>query len=299
MSELKKQWQHGDEDFGFKVKIPSDLLSTFDANNGDDPLTKQFIPSRAENINSGKIDPLEEHDISHRGIIQKYKHRVLITTTGACAVHCRYCFRRHFPYESNSILKHLDQLTNYLKGHPDINEVILSGGDPLMLKNHHLEKLFNTLKQIKNIRIIRFHTRIPTVQPGRIDHEFAQLIEKYNQWQWVFVTHVNHANELNERNKEAIDLLKSLNITVLNQSVLLNGINDSTDALRTLSLKLFNHGILPYYLHQLDPVKGAMHFEVPIPKGRRLIKELQTVLPGYLVPKYVQEQPGQPNKTIL
>ncbi len=299
MSELKEKWQQKTEDYGFKVKIPSDLLSTFDEHNPNDPLTKQFIPSIDESKGDGLIDPLQEHDIIHGGIIQKYKHRVLITTTGACAIHCRYCFRRHFPYEGNSILKHLDQLIQYLSDHPDINEVILSGGDPLMLKNHHLKKIFDALQSLKTINIVRFHTRIPTVLPKRIDYAFKQLIKEYNQWHWVIVTHVNHANELNDQNKLAIDTLKSLGITMLNQSVLLKDINDTVDTLQTLSLKLFNHGILPYYLHQFDPVKGAMHFEVPMSKGRHLIKELQTVLPGYLVPKYVQEQPGQPNKTIL
>lgn len=299
MSELKEQWQSDNQDFGFRVKVPKALIETFDPNDLDDPLTQQFIPNHLENDQSGSKDPLEEHAIINNGIIQKYKHRVLITTTGACAVHCRYCFRRHFPYEANSILKSLDKLADFLQEHPDINEIILSGGDPLMLKNHHLEKVLKLLQKFKNLSIIRLHTRIPTVLPSRIDTGLLNLIKKYNRWQWVIVTHVNHENEFNKENKEAIDLIRKTGVTLLNQSVLLKGVNDSSSALRALSLTLFNQGILPYYLHQLDQVQGAMHFEVPIGEGKKIIEELQSVLPGYLVPKYVQEQPGKPNKTLL
>lgn len=299
MSELKQKWQYVGQNYGFRVKIPQALATTFDPLDHNDPLTKQFIPNKLEDSNEGCIDPLEEHSLIQHGIIQKYKHRVLITTTGACAVHCRYCFRRHFPYEANSILKSLDQLAQFLQEHPDINEVILSGGDPLMLKNHHLETIFNVLKQSENIRIVRFHTRIPTVQPERIDIGFLNLIKQYSMFQWVIVTHINHANEFNQLNKQAIKKLRALKITLLNQSVLLKGINDSCDTLKELSLNLFNVGILPYYLHQLDTVKGAMHFAVDIDQGKRIIESLQAVLPGYLVPKYVQEQPGMPNKTTL
>lgn len=299
MSELKEKWQYHGQDYGFRFKAPAALISSFDPSDHNDPLAKQFIPHKLEDAPNGKIDPLEEHSIINNGIIQKYQHRVLITTTGACAVHCRYCFRRHFPYEENSILKSLDKLALYLQENKDINEVILSGGDPLMLKNHHIKKILDVLQPMKHIKIIRLHTRIPTVQPERIDDGFLELVETYNRFKWVIVTHINHANEINQHNKVAIQKLRMHAITLLNQSVLLKGVNDSCETLRSLSLKLFDIGILPYYLHQFDPVKGAIHFSVNIETGKRIVQSLQTKLPGYLVPKYVQEQPGQPNKTLL
>lgn len=299
MSKNNNTWQHNSDDYGFRVKVPQALLQTFDPNDKTNPLTKQFIPHPDESIPTGQIDPLQEHKLVNDGIIQKYNHRILITTTGACAVHCRYCFRRHFPYENNSILQSLDKLVAFLNDHPDIYEVILSGGDPLMLKNHQIEKILLAIKPISSVTTIRLHTRMPAVTPARIDDGLCQLIKQHDQWQWVVVTHINHADELNELNKQAFSKLKNIQVTLLNQSVLLKGINDQSDILEELSIKLFEHGILPYYLHQLDPVKGAMHFEVDLDVGKYLIKSLQSQLPGYLVPKFVQEQPGQPNKTTI
>lgn len=299
MTKLKEKWEYHGPDYGFRFKVPRELLTTFDPSDQNDPLAMQFIPNELEYASDGKIDPLEEHALINDGILQKYKHRVLITTTGACAVHCRYCFRRHFPYEENSILKSLDKLTKFLIENTDINEIIFSGGDPLMLKNHHIAKIIEVLQSINHIQIIRFHTRIPTVQPERIDDGFLEIIKKHNRFKWVVVTHINHPKEINRENQKAIHRLRTHGITMLNQSVLLKGVNNSCETLRTLSLELFNTGILPYYLHQLDLVKGAMHFFVPVEEGKRIIKSLQTKLPGYLVPKYVQEQPGQPNKTVL
>lgn len=299
MSQFTKYWQHTGEDYGFQVRIPSEFVQTINPDETANPLAKQFLPNASEKDAAGSIDPLKEHGIIQDGIIQKYKHRVLITVTGSCAIHCRYCFRRHFPYQQHTILKHLDKLSIFLNKNADINEVILSGGDPLMLKNHQLNKILDVIKQADSIKIIRLHTRIPAVLPSRIDPEFLNLIAQNPQWKWVIVTHINHADELSQLNQKALNSLRSYNVTLLNQSVLLKSVNDCASTLRDLSLKLFEFGILPYYIHQLDPVQGAMHFEVDIQVGKRIIKELQTQLPGYLVPKYVQEQPGKPNKVIL
>lgn len=288
-----------EHDYGFKKKIPNHIAKKINQLGTESPVGLQFLPHPDEAISSGVLDPLQEQGLSQSGIIQKYQYRILLITSGACAVHCRYCFRRHFPYEQQSILKHLDTLNQRLNTSPDIHEIILSGGDPLSLKNHQLAKILETIKQHPQITTIRIHTRIPIVDPKRIDSEFLDMIKKHSDWQWVFVMHINHADELDDDNAASLKKLHHLGITLLNQAVLLKNINDSVEALKTLSIELFKHNILPYYLHQLDPVRGAMHFEVPIAKGKHLIKTLQSKLPGYLVPKYVCEEPMQPNKTPL
>lgn len=291
--------QNAENDYGFRVKIPVHFKKKVEHFGPQSPLGLQFLPQMAEGQLSGSTDPLEEQAISTHGIIQKYQYRILLITSGACAIHCRYCFRRHYPYEQQSILKHLDTLDSKLKASPDIHEVILSGGDPLSLKNHQLLKILAVIKQHPQITTIRIHTRMPIVDPERVDAELLNIIAMHAHWQWVLVTHVNHADELDKDNAHTLDALHKHGVTLLNQAVLLKGVNDSVSALESLSITLFKHHVLPYYLHQLDPVQGAMHFHVPIAEGKHLIQALQAKLPGYLVPKYVCEEPMQPNKTPL
>jgi EF-P beta-lysylation protein EpmB len=224
---------------------------------------------------------------------------VLMILSGACAVHCRYCFRRHYPYHSApKSLEHWQQAIDYIKHNPSITEVILSGGDPLMVTDQRLSELLQQFDAIPHLERLRIHTRLPVVIPQRIDRSFCDVVSGTRLATWV-VLHINHANEIDNEVCAAVQRLKSAGAMVLNQAVLLNGINNTVDALTDLCQKLINIGVLPYYLHQLDRVSGAQHFEVDSAVGIELISELAKRLPGYAVPKYVSEIAGEPNKSPL
>ena len=219
--------------------------------------------------------------------------------TQACPVHCRYCFRRHFPYAENRLDKsHWPQIKKYLNQQKNIHEVILSGGDPLMLTDLHLASLLDMLAKIQHIKIIRLHTRMPVMIPERISPGLMKVLEHSPQ-KIVMVYHINHANEICREIKSGVQKLRKIGCNIFNQSVLLKDVNDNLAALNALCWSLFQADILPYYIHLLDPVTGTQHFQVPLAKALQLEQELMTNLPGYCVPKFVKEVPGKPSKILL
>jgi EF-P beta-lysylation protein EpmB len=233
------------------------------------------------------------------GLLHKYEGRALLVATGACAVHCRYCFRRHFPYEDeNASRGGFGPALDAIRADPGIREVIVSGGDPLTLSDRRLGVLFEGLGAIPQLRRVRLHTRLPIVLPERIDAAFLATWSAL-PLQKVVVVHSNHAREIDGAVRAAIASLRATDTTVLNQAVLLRGVNDRVDDLVSLSEALFDAGVLPYYLHVLDRVAGAAHFDLPLETARRLAGEVAARLPGYLVPRLVREEPGAAAKTVL
>lgn len=286
----------------FPMLVPRGFADRMEKGNPRDPLLLQVLPSPEEGcIGDGYCpDPVGETAATViPGVLHKYSGRVLLITTGACPIHCRYCFRRHFPYsESIACGTHLEPAIEYINSDRSITEVILSGGDPLMLSTSTLHGLINRLEGIGHIQRLRIHSRMPIALPERIDQELAGLLAA-SRFKVVFVIHCNHASELDNEVYRALDTLTGAGITVLNQSVLLRGINDSAETLCVLSEKLFSCGVLPYYLHMLDRVSGAMHFEIGQDRARALHKHLQDSLPGYLVPRLVFEEAGAKSKSLL
>ena len=289
---------------GFKCLVTDSYINKIEPGNINDPLLQQVLPLNKENHltgqQAGKTDPVGDiNAMVSPGLLHKYHGRVLLISTGACAIHCRYCFRRSYPYQqstcSNSTLNHT---LDYLNKHNEIEEVILSGGDPLILDNEKLSGLISKLETIKHIQTLRIHTRLPVVLPSRINTGLLHLLQS-SRFQLVMVIHANHANELQNDEYIKLHLLHQAGITLLNQSVLLKGINDNADTLITLSKRLFQCKTLPYYLHLLDPVKGAMHFKVDKKTAVNLKNEMQQKLPGYLVPGLVQEIAGSRSKTAI
>lgn len=283
----------------FPLNLPLRLAQKIAKGTLDDPILRQFLPTHAEaKVMPGfAADPVgDEHCQKTSKLLQKYTGRVLLVCTSACAMHCRYCFRQNFDYDvdQKGFAKELEQIGE----DPTIREVILSGGDPLSLSDTMLEGLFQDLSTIPHLKRLRFHTRFPIGIPERIDQSFLSLLERVPLQIW-FVIHANHPRELDVDVLSALQRLQKRGVTVLNQSVLLKGVNDSADVLVELSEKLVDHGILPYYLHQLDRVQGSGHFEVPEAEGHALIQEMQNRLSGYAVPKYVREVSGEPSKRIL
>ena len=286
----------------FPFRVSRHFAGLMEKGNPDDPLLRQVLPSSRELHSDSRFsqDPVQDSRFHQgNGMLRKYNGRALLITTAACPVNCRYCFRRHFPYQEqqstparwNQIAKQLNKLT-------DIREVILSGGDPLSLSNRRMATLIQILEQSRHIHSLRIHTRTPVMLPDRIDDELINILRK-SRFNIVLVTHINHAREISSQLKNAMQALRNANITLLNQSVLLNGVNDSPDTLVELSETLFLAGILPYYLHQLDKVEGAMHFYVGEVRALEIESELLSRLPGYLVPKLVVERPGADSKLPL
>lgn len=273
-----------------------------DWQNPRDPLFKQFIPHSDELLENADslTDPVGDHQAEAiPGLIHKYHGRVLLIASGSCAVNCRYCFRRHFPYEKSYAPRNQWQaVTEYIKNNPEIHEVILSGGDPLTLTTQSLQTLSQQLITIKHIKTLRIHSRIPVVMPSRIDDEFMAWSDLLTLNK-VMVLHVNHAQELGSEAEQAIVKLKKSGYTLLNQSVLLKGVNDCAGVLTELSHRLFSLGVLPYYLHLFDQVQNASHFAVDTVTAQRIFKKMQNQLPGYLLPKLVIEQAGKPSKTLI
>ena len=284
----------------FSLLIPRAFVRKMQPGNADDPLLKQVLPLGLETAAGGIIDPVGDlAAMATPGVLHKYKGRVLLLTTGACAIHCRYCFRRHFPYASaNPRKQQWQHALEYLRNHDDVEEVILSGGDPLVLDNAKLEHLFTALEDITHIQWLRIHTRLPVVLPTRIDHGLIALLQE-TRLRTTIVVHANHANELTGPEHDVLQELTAAGSTLLNQSVLLQGINDSAATLAALSRRLYQCGVIPYYLHLLDPVQGAMHFDVSPERALQIIDSLRTELPGYLVPRLVREKPGAASKTAI
>ncbi|MES2606452.1 MAG: EF-P beta-lysylation protein EpmB [Pseudomonadota bacterium] len=286
----------------FPLRVTRTYVARMQVGNARDPLLLQVLPHKAElQWQAGYTnDPLQEADANPvPGVLHKYHGRVLLIATQSCAIHCRYCFRRHFPYADNRpSRKEWQQSIEYIAADSTIEEVILSGGDPLAVSNTHLQFLLEQLGRIPHLQRIRFHTRLPILLPDRIDQTLLALFAGLKQ-QVVVVIHANHAQELDAAVLAACARLRAINVHLLNQSVLLADINDRADALIELSQRLFAAGVLPYYLHMLDKVSGAAHFDVASDKAQALIRAMQARLPGYLVPKLVRELPQEPNKTLL
>lgn len=285
----------------FSQRVPQSFIARMEKGNPNDPLLRQVLPvaEEFEETPGFTTDPLEEQDNYVPGLLHKYKNRVLMIVKGGCAINCRYCFRRHFPYQDNKGSKETWRETiAYLHAHPEVDEVILSGGDPLMAKDHELKWLVDAIGTVPHVKKLRIHTRLPVVIPSRVTAALATLLEN-TRLKVVLVTHINHANEINDELRNAMATLRQANVTLLNQGVLLKGVNDSVDALKNLSNALFDAGILPYYLHVLDRVKGAAHFLVSDDEARLLIAGLIQDVSGYLVPKLTREVGGKASKTPL
>lgn len=288
----------------FKCMVTASYLSRMKQGDINDPLLLQVLPLRQERQpqlqTQGLLDPVGDIDAQvSQGVLHKYKGRALLISTGACAIHCRYCFRRHYPYPQRSYSNKLLQATvDYLRQNVDIDEVILSGGDPLVLDNEKLDGLIKELETIDHIHSLRIHTRLPVVLPSRIDSRLIQLLAS-TRFKVVMVIHANHANELTYEVQTRLLELHQAGIVLLNQSVLLKGVNDDSPTLIALSKRLLQCNTLPYYLHSLDPVSGAMHFAVDKNDALSIKEELEKQLPGYLVPRLVEEIAGKQSKTAI
>jgi EF-P beta-lysylation protein EpmB len=286
----------------FACRLPRRLLDCIAPGVADDPVLRQFLPSAAElGENPGfTTDPVGDAAAARAtGLLQKYPGRALLITTGACAVHCRYCFRRHFPYADHRAGRDAWQgALAALAGATDVSEIILSGGDPLMLADERLAWLWRQLAAMPHLRRLRVHTRMPVVVPDRVTDELVELLGR-PRFATSVVVHVNHPNELREDAVAAVRRLRDAGVTLLNQSVLLQGVNDDAEALCRLSEDLYAAGVLPYYLHLLDPVAGAAHFAVGEARASELVRCLRSRLPGYLVPRLVREKAGAPAKETL
>ena len=285
----------------FPVLVPLPYLSRIEPGNPNDPLLLQVLPTHAELAGPpGYVeDPLDEQMHSPLpGLLHKYHGRVLVVVSGACGINCRYCFRRHFPYQDfQPDTARWQDIARYIVGDPSINEVILSGGDPLVLSDKRLAWIAGLLAGIDHVETLRIHTRLPIVIPQRVCDALVGWL-KESRLRVVVVMHSNHPRELDDEVAAACRRLAQAGATLLNQSVLLKGVNDDTDTLVELSRRLSRVGVLPYYLHLLDPVKGAAHFEVEESVARRLVSEAANRLPGYLVPRLVREVPGAPAKQL-
>lgn len=284
----------------FPIRVPRPFIDKMRRGDPSDPLLRQVLAVSDERHSMPGFtqNPLQELDGPVPGVLHKYRSRVLLIYRGGCAVNCRYCFRRHFPYQNSTLARHdLDDVVRYLEARSEINEVIFSGGDPLMADDGVLARFFQRLEAISSIRRLRIHTRLPVVIPERVTDTFCQMIVSITL-PVIVVLHINHANEIDEALIKAVSKLRKVCRSILNQSVILGGINDSADDLIALSERLFEAGIDPYYLNVLDRVSGAHHFDVPEEKLQILHQALLDALPGFLVPKLVREVPGIGHKVL-
>ncbi len=286
----------------FPLRVPLGFVARMRPRDPLDPLLLQVLPSPAEGLSAPGFgaDPVGDLASARSpGLLQKYAGRALLITTGACAIHCRYCFRREYPYaEQSAAASHLESSLEVIAADTSLEEVILSGGDPLVLGEQRLEDLLRAIDSLSHVKRIRLHSRVPVVLPERVDGRLLTLLGSLRS-QVVVVIHANHRQEIDAEVNKALRALGKITGPVLNQSVLLRGINDSALVLVDLSRALFGAGVFPYYLHQLDPVAGTAHFAVPDSTAVALIAEVMAQLPGYLVPKLVRETAGKPAKTPL
>ncbi|NNN69506.1 EF-P beta-lysylation protein EpmB [Vibrio sp. 3-2(1)] len=285
----------------FALRVPQSFVDRMEKGNPYDPLLRQVLPLNEEfEWHDGySNDPLDEQNNAIPGLLHKYRNRVLMIVKGGCAINCRYCFRRHFPYQENKGSKQVwQQSVDYIAAHPELNEVILSGGDPLMAKDEELRWLIDAISSVPHIKRLRIHSRLPVVIPARITNALCDLLRE-TRLQVILVTHINHANEINLEFKQQMSRLRAINVTLLNQGVLLKGVNDSVDAQVALSETLFDARILPYYLHVLDKVQGAAHFFVSDQKAKEIMAGVIERVSGYLVAKLTREIGGRASKTPL
>ncbi|HVJ30515.1 MAG TPA: EF-P beta-lysylation protein EpmB [Gammaproteobacteria bacterium] len=284
----------------FPLLVPRGFVARMRKGDANDPLLRQMWPSAAElaPAQGFSADPVREQGLAAHGLIQKYAGRVLLIASGACPLHCRYCFRREFPYQAQLAARaDWTPAIAALRGVADAKEAILSGGDPLSLSNRRLGELLARLADTA-VTTVRIHTRFPIAIPERVDEGLLRVL-RATRLTAVVVVHTNHANELDAGVERALTTLRPALATLLNQSVLLKGVNDDAETLAALSERLFACGVLPYYLHLLDRVAGAAHFDVDEARGKELVAALRARLPGYLVPRLVREIPGELSKTVL
>jgi EF-P beta-lysylation protein EpmB len=286
----------------FPLRVPRGFVARMRPGDAHDPLLRQVLPLDDEDRPAPGFVADAVGDLAARGargLLHKYHGRALLVATGSCAVHCRYCFRRHFPYAGEiAPADGWREALGYLRDHPDVTEVILSGGDPLSLATAKLAELTRALRELPQVRRLRLHTRLPVVLPERIDAELLDWLATL-PWPVVTVIHANHARELDGDVAAALARLRRTGVRLLNQAVLLRGVNDDAATLADLSERLFDLDVQPYYLHQLDRVAGTAHFEVPDARARELLDALRARLPGYLVPTLVRETAGEPGKRPL
>jgi EF-P beta-lysylation protein EpmB len=285
----------------FPLKVPESFVARMNYGDPEDPLLTQVLPCATElrDDNAYSPDPLEESKYNQvPGIVHKYRNRVLLIVSPNCAINCRYCFRRHFPYEENRQSKQQwQQALDYIRSREEINEVIYSGGDPLAANDQFLSWLTERIAAIRHIKRLRIHSRLPVVIPSRVDNRLLDWLVG-TRFKPIVVLHINHAQEIDQSLQTAAQRLLDQGIQVLNQAVLLRGVNDNAPSLVSLSERLFESGVMPYYLHLLDPVAGASHFDIPEQQAQDLYRQMQAQLPGYLVPKLVRDKPGEPSKTF-
>ncbi|WGE63895.1 EF-P beta-lysylation protein EpmB [Actinobacillus equuli subsp. haemolyticus] len=285
----------------FALRVPRPFVEKMRKGDKNDPLFLQAMSAAEEflQVEDFVKDPLEEQHSPAPNILHKYHNRLLFMIKNSCAINCRYCFRRHFPYDEVKSGKAVwQQGLDYIAAHAELEEVIFSGGDPLMAKDNELDWLISALEQIPHIKTLRIHTRLPVVIPSRITEQLCDRLSK-SRLKVVMVTHINHPNEVDEVLADKLNQLRQANVVLLNQSVLLKGVNDNAQTLKALSDKLFDSGVLPYYLHLLDRVEGASHFFIEDRQAAEIYKELQRISSGYLVPKLAREIAKEPNKTLM
>ncbi|GKX61209.1 EF-P beta-lysylation protein EpmB [Leminorella grimontii] len=285
----------------FPLRVPRAFAARIKKGDARDPLLLQVIglPDEFTLTPGYSNDPLEEQAPAAPGLLHKYRNRALLLVKGSCAVNCRYCFRRHFPYHDNPGNKaSWSQALDYVRRHDELDELIFSGGDPLMAKDKELDWLLGEVESIAHIKRLRIHSRLPVVIPARVTDALCERFSR-SRLQIVLVSHVNHANEIDEPVIKSMGKLKQAGVTLLNQSVLLKNVNDSADILVNLSLALFNAGIIPYYLHVLDKVQGAAHFMVDDAQAKRIMEQMLASTSGYLVPRLTREVGGMPSKVPL
>ncbi len=286
----------------FPLFVTREFVRRMNPGDPNDPLLRQVWPATEEGIRfpGDLIDPVGDLQVeTSPGVLHKYEGRVLLIASGVCAVHCRYCFRRHFPYEqAPKHLREWEESLHAIQQDRSVREVILSGGDPLSLVDANLSQLIERIENVEQVNRLRIHTRLPVVIPQRVTEELVEMLDATRLSVWI-VLHINHPNEIDRALADAIGRLRSSGATLLNQAVLLKGVNDSEAPLAELFERLVDLNVLPYYLHQLDRVEGGRHWEVPVEKGRDLIAALRRRLPGYAVPQFVKEISGEPHKTPL
>jgi EF-P beta-lysylation protein EpmB len=283
----------------FPFRVPRAYARQMRPGDPHDPLLRQVLPLAQELASPAGFvsDPVgDRHALKVPGLLHKYRGRALLITTGACAIHCRYCFRREFPYAESQFTRQRETAAlDYIARDPELSEIILSGGDPLLLGDDRLARLIGQLAAIPHLRRLRIHSRVPLVLPSRIDERLLVVLSGH-RLRTVVVIHANHPRELDGEAGEVLARMRKAGLMLLNQAVLLEGVNDSVRTLCELSECLFDRGVLPYYLHVLDRVRGTAHFEVSEAKARELHEALRRRLPGYLVPRLVREIEGQPYK---
>lgn len=291
-----------DQAIDFPLRVPRELIARMKKGDASDPLLLQVLPQAQElNVVPGySTNPLNEKVFNPvPGLLHKYHGRVLLTLAASCAVNCRYCFRRHFPYEDNVPgMQGWEKALDYIRADNTISEVIFSGGEPLVVKDTQLKQLVDKLDAIPHVKRLRIHTRLPVMIPSRVTESLLTLLRE-SRLSVAIVLHANHANEIDDAVKAALEKMHANHLSLLNQSVLLKNVNNNVEALSALSEVLFTSHVVPYYLHVLDPVQGAAHFNVPREQALLLMDEMRNRLPGYLVPRLVCETPGARSKTLI